>query len=257
MFVMTGDLHANARGEMAKFFELEHLTKEDYVVIAGDFGLCWYKEGENVDQELMLEYFSKMNYTVLFVDGNHENHAILDSFEVREWNGGKVHFLRPNVIHLMRGQVYNIDGRIITTMGGAPSHDIQDGIFDPADYENEEALVQAIRELEKAKGGYQYALYRIKNVNWWDRELPSEDEWAEWDNNLKKVDYKVDYIITHEAPASVVPFVGIFPPTDMAKRLEDFRQKIDYKKWVFGHYHLDKILNDREIVVYDNCIPMA
>lgn len=34
---------------------------------------------------------------------------ILDSYPVEEWHGGKVHFIKPSVIHLMRGQVFDID----------------------------------------------------------------------------------------------------------------------------------------------------
>ena len=32
----------------------------------------------------------------------------------------------------MRGQVFEIEGKTFFTMGGAASHDIQDGILDPA-----------------------------------------------------------------------------------------------------------------------------
>lgn len=62
----------------------------------------------------------------------------LAEYPVSEWNGGKVQFIRPNVIHLTRGQIYNIDGSTFFTMGGARSHDIQDGILEPDDPEFEE-----------------------------------------------------------------------------------------------------------------------
>lgn len=31
----------------------------------------------------------------------------------KEWHGGKVHELRPHVLHLMRGQVFEIDGKTL------------------------------------------------------------------------------------------------------------------------------------------------
>jgi hypothetical protein len=67
----------------------------------------------------------------LFVSDNHENCDLLASFPVSEWNGGKVQFIKPSVIHLMRGQVFTIDSRKFFTMGGATSHDIDGGILEP------------------------------------------------------------------------------------------------------------------------------
>lgn len=235
MIYVTGDTHANARGEMKKLnmenFPIQkEMTKADYVIICGDFGFCWY-DNEDKSETYWLNWLQDRNFTTLFIDGNHENHNRLNSYPVEEWNGGNVHFLRPSVIHLMRGQVYNINGKIITTMGGAPSHDIQDGIFDPADYANADEMKDAIKALEKRKGGWQYAMYRIKNVNWWENEQPSSDEWIEWHQNLKKHNYKIDYVLTHEAPSSVVPFISIFKATPMSVRLENMRWELDYKKW--------------------------
>lgn len=63
-----------------------------------------------------MEWFDESNFTTLFVDGNHENHALLDTFPVEEWHGGKIHRIKPSVIHLMRGQVFEIDGKNIFTM---------------------------------------------------------------------------------------------------------------------------------------------
>ena len=67
----------------------------------------------------------------MFVDGNHENYTRLyNDYPVEEWNGGKVHRIRDSVIHLMRGEIYDIDNKKIFVFGGAFSHDIQEGILD-------------------------------------------------------------------------------------------------------------------------------
>ena len=55
---------------------------------------------------------------------------LLDEYPVEQWHGGNVHKIRPHVIHLMRGQVFELQGRTFFTMGGAQSHDIADGILD-------------------------------------------------------------------------------------------------------------------------------
>ena len=54
---------------------------------------------------------------------------------------------------------------------------------------------------------YQYrkrgAYFRIRDYSWWDLELPTQDEMKNGINNLEKVNYNVDYIITHCCPTSV------------------------------------------------------
>ena len=53
---------------------------------------------------------------------------MLRELPVEDWHGGTVQRVRPSVIHLMRGQVYDIAGKRFFTMGGASSRDIQDGM---------------------------------------------------------------------------------------------------------------------------------
>ncbi|PYY29702.1 metallophosphoesterase family protein [Paenibacillus illinoisensis] len=52
MIYITGDIHGtmsvNKRLNRRNFPEQKHLTKEDYVIIAGDFGLIW--DGSNEDR---------------------------------------------------------------------------------------------------------------------------------------------------------------------------------------------------------------
>lgn len=96
------------------------LTKDDYVIICGDFGFVW--DGGKEDK-WWLNWLAAKPWTTLFVDGNHENHDILEQWDVTNWHGGKVHKLNESVIHLMRGQVYEIDGKKWFTFGGAKSQD--------------------------------------------------------------------------------------------------------------------------------------
>ena len=82
---------------------------------------------------MILNQLECKSYTTLFVDGNHEKFDRLSDYPVDTWNRGKVHKIRPSVIHLMRGQIFEIDGKSIFTFGGASSHDITGGILDPMD----------------------------------------------------------------------------------------------------------------------------
>ena len=49
------------------------MTKEDYVIICGDFGGVWNKEVENKEEKHLLDWLEEKPFTTLFVDGNHEN----------------------------------------------------------------------------------------------------------------------------------------------------------------------------------------
>lgn len=134
MIYITGDCHADyARFNAENFPEQSEMTKNDYVIICGDFGGVWNIDAESPREKWWMDWLENKPFTTLFVDGNHENFDRLYTYPVEEWNGGKVHKIRPSVIHLMRGQVFTIEGKKIFTFGGAGSHDISGGILEPDD----------------------------------------------------------------------------------------------------------------------------
>ena len=97
--------------------------------MCGDFG---YWHDTDIERN-NLDWLESQPWTTLFVDGNHSNFDRLKKLSVEEWNGGKVHKIRPHIIHLMRGQVFTINGKTFFTFGGAQSHDISDGILETDD----------------------------------------------------------------------------------------------------------------------------
>ena len=100
---------------MSIFPEQKEMTKDDFVIICGDFGGVWNKGEENKEETMLMDWLDCKFFTTLFVDGNHENFDRLYDYPVEEWHGGKVHKIRPSVIHLMRGQIFEIDGKSIFT----------------------------------------------------------------------------------------------------------------------------------------------
>ena len=130
MIYITGDTHSDFTRFTEDQFPIQsEMTKKDYVIICGDFGGVWTFEEENHREKEDLNWLNNKNFTTLFVDGNHENFTRLYSYPVEEWHGGKVHKIRDSVLHLMRGEIFDIDGKKFFTFGGAKSHDIQDGIL--------------------------------------------------------------------------------------------------------------------------------
>ena len=122
-FIISGDTHGTIDiGKIVRFFD-EHgdeYTADDYLIICGDVGICGFLAQEEAETRRL---FRNLPVTTLFIDGNHENFQQLNSYSVDIWNGGKVHFIENGMIHLMRGQVFEIDETRLFTFGGAYSTD--------------------------------------------------------------------------------------------------------------------------------------
>lgn len=250
MIYLTGDTHAEFkhRFNADNFPEQKEMTKDDYVIICGDFGGIWDVGWESKNEKYWLDWFESRSCTLLFIDGNHENFDRLNGYLVKKWHGGKVHELRPHVLHLMRGQVFEIDGKKIFIFGGASSHDISGGILETDDPE----FKKKKKILDKG-----YEPYRINHLTWWEQELASEDEMEEGRNNLRKHDYTVDYIITHCCSTSTQIALGgdgIYEADRQTDYFEFIKNYANYQKWFFGHYHDNKNLNDKEILIYEQMI---
>ena len=249
MIYVTGDTHAEFDGRFntKAFPEQKQMTKEDFLIICGDFGGVWNPTGENRFEQYWLEWFDKRTFTTLFVDGNHENHERLATYPVKEWNGGKVHEIRPSVLHLMRGQVFTLQGKTIFTFGGAQSHDISAGVFEPDDPDFDLKVQIANNR------GYSY---RVNHVSWWKEEMPSEEEMQEGLRNLEAHNNKVDFIVTHCCSSSTQALIGgsLYKPDAATTYLEQIKNTVSYKKWFFGHYHDNRNVSDKEILLYEQLV---
>ena len=247
MIFITGDIHGDpTRFSTESFYEQKEMTKDDYVIILGDFGLVWDHRGENKNEKWWLNWLEDKPFTTLFIDGNHENHDRLDEYPVEEWNGGKVSFIRPSVIHLKRGQVFELEDKLFFTFGGAASHDIKDGILD---------VVDDADLIKKWRNDYT-KLFRINKISWWDRELPSEEEMQNGIRNLEKHDWKVDYILSHTPSASTIALLGhgLYEQDRLTEYLEEIRCKTEYKRHFAGHFHVDRAVNDKDILLYEQIV---
>ena len=249
MIYVTGDIHGNPDRLGTRYFpEQKEMTKEDYVIILGDFGLVWDYKGENSNEKYWLDWLEQKPFTTLFIDGNHECHTRLNSYPVEEWNEGKVHKIRPSVIHLMRGQIFNLQNRKFFTFGGAASHDIDDGVIDPETDKNWQHTAKHWDLLGK--------IYRIKGVSWWSEELPSKQEMIKGRVSLTKVGNKVDFILTHSPPASIIAALsmGTYDQDCLTKYLEEINQNVEFKKWLCGHMHVDMNYDNNHTLLYQQIL---
>ncbi len=252
MIYITGDTHADFRRFSRRIFpEQDEMTKEDHVIIAGDFGGVWFPVNDEAHQKserYNLDELDNRSFTTLFIPGNHENYARLmgDEFPEMDWHGGRVKQIRPSVLMLMRGEMYEIDGARFFAFGGASSHDISDGILDG----NDPAWKKKAKDLEKKEKYF----YRVKGISWWPEELPSNDEMEHGKKTLDKYGWKSDFVLTHCAPSSVQAQIGFHHSDILTTYLEEIHAKLDYKKWFFGHYHYNVNVSANDILLYEQII---
>lgn len=234
MIYITGDTHREQ--DIAKInpddkFPIgKTMTDKDYLIIAGDFGCIW--DGADGDT-FWLNWLESLPWTTCFIDGNHENFELLKDFPTEVWKGGRIHRIRSNVVHLMRGEIFDIDGTRFFTFGGGYSHDVQ---------------------------------YRVEKVNWWKDEIPTWQEVQNAYNNLDDIGWKVDCVISHDI-YSQHPFAKKFNTSlapygqgyaELNSFLNDVEAKLDYQYWFHGHYHTDQLFYSKKqkpcITLFDDVI---
>jgi len=218
---VTGDTH----GQMERFHapELRRLRKGDTLIICGDFGFLW--DGGD-EEKKNLEKIGRLKYGVLFLDGAHENFDLLNAYPAEEWNGGRVHHICGGLYHLMRGQVFALEGKTLFTFGGGESGEKR---------------------------------IRIQAGKWWPCEMPSIDEMREGVGNLQAHGFSVDYIFTHEPPPKADVFSGgarIGKKNPLDAYLGQVMERVKYRKWFFGAEHIDRKITYKNYAVFSGVVPV-
>jgi hypothetical protein len=170
---LTGDIHnyMDIRCLNSKYFpEQKQLSKDDYLIVLGDFGLPWDINISDTDKH-WLDWLKDRNFTTLFVDGNHENFDYLNKCPTDLKFGSEVGKVWDSVYHLKRGNVYTINDKTFFVMGGAVSID---------------------------------KLNRTEGLSWWKDETPSHKEFEHSLKTLDSYGWGVDYVLTHTAPKSII-----------------------------------------------------
>ena len=141
----------------------------------------------------------------------------INSFDEDDYCGGKINRISSKIIHLQRGNIYEIEGKTFFVMGGCKSS-----------------------AKWKEKGLY------------YDGEEPSNRELCLAYENLKKYENKVDYILTHKyVNYSNSDEYSRMSLEGLTKYLDEC---VTFKHWYSGHWHGTKYLDDKHTVVYDEPI---
>ena len=174
--------------------------------------------------------------TYFCIHGNHECRTKhIDTYETKEWNGGLVDYEPgyPNLLFAHDGEIYNLpsqDGTIhkVLVCGGAYSVDKE---------------------------------YRLaRHAPWFSDEQPDDEVKKKVEDKLDSVNWEIDDIFTHTAPVDFEPrelFLSMIDQSKVDKSTEIWLQsiynKVNYKgKWFFGHYHGDKQVSDKMIMLFNS-----
>ena len=205
-------MHAENRSAIEEYVKI--CAEDDLLIILGDLGLSFENTEEN---RAFDEYFLSLRANIAFLDGNHENHPLINSYPTEEWHGGLVHRLTPNIVHLIRGNIYDIDGNSFFVMGGCKSSP------------------------------------KWKEMGlWYDGENPSEKEIVFAYQNLKQHGNAVDYVLTHKYETEDCSSESEFSLEGLIYYL---KTKVAYKAWISGHWHSHIKFDEKHFCVYDQLLP--
>lgn len=224
MVYVTGDMH----GDLERLYDKEFrkLKRGDVLIVCGDFGYIF--DGSKTEKQV-IDFFAKKKFITAFVEGTHDNLDTIYRSRTTVWKGGMVHRIKGNLLHLMRGQIFEIEGKSFFTFGGGESIDKD---------------------------------MRIESGKWWRGEEPSPHEMAEGAKILDDHGCTVDFIITHEPPSLVKSAILLRRGhTDRVNKLNGYFEEIgrscSFGHWYFGSLHEDKRITEHHTCVFKKVIPVA
>ena len=212
MIYLLSDPHGGeAVGELDKY--LRQGKENDLLIILGDVGLHFEDNERNRAFDSLLLSSQKK---IAFLDGNHENFDFIYSHPKKQMWGGTVHELTPNVIHLMRGNIYDIEGKSFFVFGGCKSSE------------------------------------KWKEIGLWSPlEAPTEKELALAYANLRARDFKVDYVLTHKYETGKGTVTE-----SLLKLCEWIDQTVEFKHWYAGHWHKTATIDEKHSLIYNALVPI-
>lgn len=175
-------------------------------------------------REKILKRLGELPYTLLFLDGRHENYDLLAAYEESEWHGGRAQVIEGNLVHLMRGEIYDIEDESYFVFGGGESddHDL-----------------------------------RADSKTWWEAEMPTAGEMTHGLENLEAHGNQVDYVLTHEPSARSSGYLARGARINGVNvYLNQVEERVRFKRWFFGCLHMDKTMSKQHIAVFSRVVPV-
>ena len=124
----------------------------------------------------------------------------------------------------------------------------------------ENNLLDMIQE-QQVKIGYMSGVtrfyYPLQSLNRLLGTELTEEEMQHGLDILKQHDNKVDYLLTHSPSTSELILMGgkgLYESDILTDYLEKVKAECDYKKHFFGHMHVNRAINEKDICLYEQII---
>lgn len=231
MIYCTGDIHGDVR-TLLNWLDKCRIPhqKDQIVILLGDVGVNYFGDFRDQEAKVILQ---DSNRTYFCIHGNHERRPeSLATYHSDVWHGGAVYIedKYPNLVFAQDGEVFDLEGLRTLVLGGAYSVD---------------------------------KWYRLQSGYHWfeDEQIPEQRR----KSILKKVKQlgKVDLVLSHTCPYQWQPFdlflSGIDQSTvdnSMEHWLTKVERNLDYRYWLFGHFHDDRSINDKSQMLFKNVIDL-
>ena len=220
---LTGDTHGRF-DRVIDFCLSKGLTHENMFIILGDAGLNYFGDGRDT---LNKEALSKLPITFFCIHGNHERRPdTLAGYKQKEWNGDLVWYEDeyPNLLFARDGDIFTMEGTRHLVIGGAYSVD---------------------------------KYYRLENdLLWFADEQPSAEIKTYVEDQITK--NRIDIVLSHTCPYKYEPRDAFLPMIDQStvddsteRWLDGIEEKVDYKAWLCGHWHIEKQIDKLRFLFHD------
>lgn len=226
MVYYTGDTHGKIF-KITNALRNSFVTTDDIIVILGDAGFNYY--GDSHGDRRTKSKLNKTGITVFCIHGNHEMRPeTIPTYTTKQWNGGTVYYEKeyPNILFAKDAEIYDLDGKSSIAIGGAYSVDKH---------------------------------YRIRNGwNWFADEQPSDETKARVEEVLEGCSWNIDQVLSHTCPFKYIPTEAFLPAVNQAdvdtsteRWLDSIEDRLTYKRWLCGHWHIDKPIDKMRFVMND------
>lgn len=222
---ITGDVHGDF-SELQQWCYAMRPKKKDIIVILGDVALNYFGDWRDRNRKEPVNAFGP---EIFCIHGNHEMRPEdAGCYELIDWHGGKVwrqpEF--PNLIFAKDGEIYELGGKKVIVLGGAYS-------------------------VDKA--------YRLAHdYQWFPNEQPSAEIKKFAEDQLDRAGWKVDVVFSHTCPYKYRPVEAMLPNLDQKtvdttteEWLDQIEERLEYRKWYCGHWHINKRIDKMEFLFHD------
>lgn len=243
-FFITGDKHGDFDDFIENFSRKSDL-KNTGVIILGDRGLNYYLNDTDKKRK---ERLNKVGCVWYLVRGNHEERpenisTMSEVYDPIVKNNVYQELEYPYIKYLKDGEVYYFGKYKTLVIGGAYSIDKEYRLLRAGYSEKDELIADP------------------KKCGWFkDEQLTAEEMMV---IEKRWIGQSFDFILTHTCPYSWRPTDLFLPSIDqskvdssMEKWLDSFKDKINWKIFCWGHYHVDRSERPYCEIFYKECLTL-